>query len=86
MTLSELAAALGRRGGRARAARLSAGRRRDIAAKGAAARAASLEAARRVASNFQYLAAVHELSGGVPSVRHVASCRGPLPGLYPDQR
>lgn len=83
MTVSELAAALGRRGGRARAARLSPERRRQIAAAGAAARRASLEAARRIAVNFSYAAAVEELRGTTPAVRRVATCRTRLPGLYP---
>lgn len=83
MTVSELAAALGRRGGRARAARLTPERRRQIAATGAAARRQSLEAARRVAENFSYAEAVEELRGTTPAVRRVATCRTRLPGLYP---
>lgn len=86
MNVSEIAAALGKRGGRARAARLSADRRREIAEKGARARAASLEAARRIASNFEYLAAVRDLAGPAPSVRSVSTCRGPLPGIYAGRR
>lgn len=83
MTVSELAAALGRRGGLARAARLSTARKRQIAAAGAAARRLSLEAERRIAENFSYAAAVEELRGGTPAVRRVATCRTRLPGLYP---
>jgi len=83
MTPSELAAALGRRGGRARAARLSPERRRQIAAAGAAARRASLVAARRITINFSYAAAVEDLRGGTPIVRRVPTCRSRLPGLYP---
>lgn len=86
MTVSELAAALGRRGGRARAARLSAERRRAIAAAGAEARRVSLQAARRIAVNLRYAAAVRELAGVRPPVRRVSTCRGPLPGLYPAPR
>lgn len=82
MTVTELAAALGRRGGRARAARLSPDRRRQIAAAGADARRRSLEATRRIAENFSYAAAVEELQG-TPAVRRVATCRTRLPGLYP---
>jgi hypothetical protein len=84
MTPSELAAALGRRGGRARAARLTAARRRQIAIQGAAARRASLDAARRITSNFRYLEAVRQLAPDVPSPKRVSTCRGPLPGVYPD--
>lgn len=82
MTPSELAAALGRRGGRARAARLSQTRRREIAGLGNAARLASLQASRRIASNFRYLELVRALAPP-PKVRPVATCRGSLPGLYP---
>lgn len=85
MTTSELAAVLGSRGGRARAARLSPGRKRQIAAAGAAARHHSLEAARRIAENFSYAAAVDELRGPTPAVRRVATCRTRLPGLYPER-
>jgi hypothetical protein len=84
MTTSELAAALGRRGGRARAARLSPERRRQIAAAGAAARRQSLEAARRILVNFRYRELVLALAPPQPRVKRVATCRGPLPGPYPD--
>lgn len=77
----EIAAALGRRGGRARAARLSKERMREIAAQGAAARRASLEAARSIASNFRYLDVVRQLAPERPAVRRVSTFRGPLPGL-----
>lgn len=83
MTTSEVAAILGRKGGRARAARLSPERKRQIAAAGAAARVQSLEAARRIALNFSYAVAVEELRGTPPPVRRVAKCRTRLPGLYP---
>jgi len=86
MTTSEVAAILGRKGGRARAARLSPEQKRQIAAAGAAARLQSLEAARRIAVNFRYAAAVRELAGMPPQVRRVATCRTPLPGLYPEQQ
>lgn len=85
MTVSELAAALGRRGGQARAARLSPERRREIAAAGAAARRASLEAARRIEVNFRYRDLVLALAPPAPKVRRVATCRGPLPGIYPER-
>lgn len=85
MTPSELATVLGRRGGRARAARLSPERRRQIAAAGAAARRQSLEAARRIAVNFSYAEAVEELRGAAPPARRVATCRTRLPGLYPER-
>jgi hypothetical protein len=83
MTMSEVAAALGRRGGHARAARLTPERRRQIAAAGASARQQSLEAARRIAVNLSYAAAVEALRGPRPAVRRVATCRTRLPGIYP---
>lgn len=86
MTPSELAAALGQRGGRARAARLSPHRKRQIAAAGAAARRESLAAAKRIAVNFRYAAAVRELAGTRQRVQRVSTCRGPLPGIYPGRR
>ena len=82
MTLSELAAELGRKGGRARAARLSAERKRQIASTGAAARKASLEAARRILVNFRYRELVLAFAPAPPKVKRVATCRGRLPGLY----
>ena len=85
MTMSELAAALGRRGGQARAARLSPERRQQIAAAGAHARRRSFEAARRIAVNFSYAAAVEALGGAPPAVRRVATCRTRLPGIYPER-
>ena len=81
--MSELAATLGRRGGHARAARLTPERRRQIAAAGAAARKQSLDAARRLAVNFSYAAAVEAMRGAPPVVRRVATCRTRLPGIYP---
>ena len=83
MTPSELAAALGRRGGRARAARLSAERKREIAAQGAASRRASLEAARRITVNYRYVEVVRQLAPRPPRVKRVSNARGPLPGIYP---
>lgn len=81
MTIGELAAALGRRGGRARAARLSPERRRQIAATGAAARRESLEAARRITANFRFLELVRAFAPELPKVRHVSHPRAPLPDV-----
>lgn len=81
MTPAQLAAALGRRGGRARAARLSPERRRQIAGEGAAARLASLEAARRIAANFHFLELVRAFAPEPPAVRRVSNIRAPLPDL-----
>jgi hypothetical protein len=80
-----MARAMGRRGGQARARRLSAERRRQIASLGGRARHRSLLAARRIADNLRYAAAVLELRGGPPQVLRVKTFTGRLPGLYPDQ-
>lgn len=82
MTTAEAAAQLGRKGGRARAARLSPERRAEIAALGAAARKRSLDAARRIRANFDYLRAVEALRPPTPPVSTVKTCAGPLPGLH----
>lgn len=81
----QIARALGRRGGRARAATLSVEERRRIASLGGHARRRSLEAARRVAENFAYARAVTALQGGPPKVKRVKTFRGPLPGLYAEK-
>ena len=82
MNARRMAKMLGRRGGRARAARLGAADRQRIAALGGRARRRSLDAARRVAENFAYAAAVEGLRGGPPQPKRVKTCRGPLPGIY----
>lgn len=63
MNRRALARVLGRRGGQARAKRLSADVRKKIASMGGHARAQSLKASRYVADNFRYLKAMRELSG-----------------------
>jgi hypothetical protein len=80
-----MARVLGRRGGRARARRLSAEDRRRIASLGGQARRESLLAARRIADNLRYAAAAQDLSGGSPEILRMKTCRRPLPGLYPDR-
>ena len=80
-----MAQALGRRGGQARARRLSSADRRRIAALGGEARRRSLEIARRITDNFDYLRATEALRGPEPPVTRVSTCKGPLPGLYPDR-
>jgi hypothetical protein len=81
MNTSEIARVLGRRGGRARAARLAAADKKRIASLGAQARIESLAAERRIVANFAYVAATRDLRGDQPAVRQVKSCRGPLPGI-----
>jgi hypothetical protein len=82
MNTRDMARALGRRGGRARARTLTADQRRRIAVLGGAARRRSLELARRHRDNFMYLAAVLELQPP-PRVERTRTFNGPLPGLYP---
>jgi hypothetical protein len=82
MNPSGLARALGRRGGLARARRLSPADRRRIASMGGRARRESLQAAQRIADNFRYVAAVNELAPAVP-VKRLRAPRGRLPGIYP---
>jgi hypothetical protein len=84
MDPARMARALGRRGGLARARRLTPEERRRIAALGGKARAESLRAARRIADNFRYEAAVRALRGNAPPIRRLKSFAGPLPGIYPD--
>ena len=76
---------MGQRGGRARAQRLSAERRRQIASLGGHARHRSLLVARRIDENLRYAAAVLELRGTPPKVLRVKAFDGRLPGLYPDR-
>ena len=85
MDLHEIARVMGQRGGRTRARRLPAERRREIAALGGHARRESLLVTRRIVETLRYAAAAEELRGGRPPVRRAGSVRGPLPGLYPDR-
>ena len=77
-----MARAMGRRGGRARATRLSPERRRQIASLGGQARQSSLLATRRLVENLLYAAAVAELQGETRKVLRMKAFAGPLPGLY----
>ena len=80
-----MARRLGQRGGIARARRLSAERRSEIASLGGEARRRSILAAKRIADNFRYLSAVLALQGGPPEVARMKTCAGRLPGIYPDR-
>ena len=82
MDIAQVARTLGRRGGQARAARLSADDRRQIAALGGHARRRSLEMARRVAENFRYVDSVIALRGGPKKLIRMKTCAAKLPGLY----
>jgi hypothetical protein len=80
MTPRELARALGRRGGLARAKRLSTEEKTRIASRGARARIESLRIARRIEANFRYAEAVRTLRG-LPTVKRVSRFNGRLPDL-----
>jgi hypothetical protein len=81
MNPSTMARALGRRGGLARAARLSDAETKRIARLGADARIRSIEAARRIAANFDYAAMVEALRPPLPT-RRLNACDGPLPSVH----
>lgn len=83
MDASKMAKALGRRGGRARAERLSVADKNRIASLGGKARRRSLQAVRRIADNFRYAAALGDLRGQPATVRRLRTFAGPLPGIYP---
>ena len=82
MNTRDMAKALGRRGGQARARRLSAEERRRIASLGGHARRSSREAEQRMVVDFRYAAMVRELQGGPPAIERVSTFDGPLPGIY----
>jgi hypothetical protein len=82
MNASEMARALGRRGGQARGKRLSAAEKKRIASMGGNARLQSLRAARRIADNLRYAAVVGNLRGQPTTVRRLRTFAGPLPGIY----
>jgi hypothetical protein len=83
MKAHEMARALGRRGGRARARRLSIEERKRIASLGGRARLDSLRTARRIADNFRYVVALRELRGPSAGVKRLRAFEGRLPGIYP---
>ena len=83
MNPRDMARALGRRGGRARAERLSGDDRTRIASLGGVARATSLDLARRIDDNFRYAEAVRELRVTLPRKTGKTRSDGRLPGIYP---
>jgi hypothetical protein len=83
MNAKDMAKALGRRGGCARARRLSEHDKKRIASLGGMARRQSLQAARRIADNFRYVAALRELHGEAPTITRRNRVDGRLPGIYP---
>lgn len=85
MTPSEMARALGRKGGRARARNLTNPQKRQIASLGGVARRQSLQAATRMTENLRYAAVVAELQP-LPPVVGLKTFKGRLPGVYRDHR
>lgn len=81
MNTRQLARALGRQGGLARAKNLSASQRKKIAAKGGRMKALSAKAAARIEANFKYLKVVEELQK-TPRPKAVSRVDQPLPGIY----
>ena len=83
MNTSEMARALGRRGGRARGKRLSAADKKRIASLGGKARFQSIQAARRIVDNLRYATVVSDLRRQPTDVKRLKVFAGPLPGIYP---
>ena len=83
MNVSAMARVLGRKGGRARARRLSGADKKRIASLGARARMESLQAARRIADNFRYAAVLDDLRARPTTVTRMTAFAGPLPGIHP---
>jgi hypothetical protein len=81
MQISEMARALGRRGGLSRARRLSQGRLAEIARMGATARGESLRVAEAIRNNFDYVRAIERLHAP-RQVRSELTCSRKLPGFY----
>jgi len=85
MDISDIARALGRKGGKARAKRLSPAEKQRIASLGGRARALSIHAERRVVENLRYAEAVTALQPR-PRVQRLRSFAGPLPGIHASQK
>lgn len=81
MNASDMARALGRKGGQARAARLAPAEKKRIAALGGRSRALSLHAARRIAENFRYVEVMDALQPR-PRVTRLSAFDGPLPTIH----
>jgi hypothetical protein len=81
MSISKYAKELGRRGGKARAKKLSKGRRAHIASMGALARVESINIAKRIVENFLYWEAVCVLAP-LPKIQSIKTTQKKLPGIY----
>lgn len=84
MKASDMARALGKMGGKARAARLAPADKRRIAALGGRSRALSLHAVRRISENFRYVEAIDALQPR-PRVVRLQDFDGPLPRIHAGQ-
>jgi len=80
VTPTDIARALGRRGGLARGKRLTGAQKARIASMGARARIESLRLARRITANFRYAEAARTLRGA-PHVKRVSQFNGRLPDV-----
>ncbi|GEM_PF-1601291 len=86
MSLSALAKKLGKRGGLARAKKLSTKRRKEIASLGGRTKALSAKAVQRIEDNLIYL---NTLQGMIktPRIKSMSYLpRKPLPGIYAKHR
>jgi hypothetical protein len=83
MNPSEMARALGRKGGQARSKRLSAAEKKRIASLGGKARFQSIQATRRIVDNLRYAAVLSDFRRKPTNVRRLKAFGGPLPGIYP---
>lgn len=81
-SISNIAKALGRLGGLARAKRLTADHKKRIASSGGKSRATSLLATRRIVENFRYVEAMQALAPQSPQIKRVKTCKTTLPGHY----
>jgi general stress protein YciG len=80
MNIKDIAKELGRRGGKARAKKLSPARRKEIASKGGRSKSFSRKAIQRIEDNFRYLEIIHGLRKP-PKVKRVSRVNHPLPDL-----
>ena len=81
MKYSELAKALGSRGGKARAKRLNSKEKKLIASAGGKARVESLRLAKRIEINFRYANTLKEMASPI-RVSSVSKTHKKLPGFY----
>ncbi len=85
MNITQIAKALGRKGGLARARKLSAEQRKKIASKGGMVKALSAKANDRIESNFRFVETLKVLRPS-PKVKSVSKIKGPLPNIYANSK